>query len=74
MLTKKNKEILDFMIDYALKEGLPPTFEEIGIGTNLRSKSSIYDHVHKLEREGYVEFVGGRYKINGIHYEIGGGT
>ena len=69
MMTKRDKEVLNFIVNYALREGVLPTFEEIGEGVNLKSKSTIHTHVHKLEKEGYLEFHGARYKVKGIHYE-----
>ena len=69
MMTKRDKEVLNFIVNYALREGVLPTFEEIGEGVNLKSKSTIHTHVHKLEKEGYLQYQGSRYKVKGIHYE-----
>lgn len=53
-ISAKQQEILDFMKLQILKKGYPPTVREICIAVNLRSTSSVFSHLNKLEKEGYI--------------------
>lgn len=52
-LTKKQKEILDFVKSYIHKYGVSPTYEEIG-GHIGRAFSTVHEHVNALIKKGYV--------------------
>lgn len=54
-LTIREQQILEFVKEYAEKNGYQPTFREIGRGVKLKSTSSISYYVQKLEDAGYVE-------------------
>ena len=54
-ISSKQQEILDFMKVQILKKGYPPTVREICLAVNLRSTSSVFSHLNKLEREGYIK-------------------
>lgn len=69
MITDRDEQVFSFIINYAVSEGILPTFEEIGRGVGVTSKQTIYDHVHKLENEGIIEFHGKRYKVKGLKYK-----
>src|SRR6476646_5987220 len=43
-LTKRQKEIFDFIRRYAEKTGYPPTVREIGKAVGLHSSSTVHDH------------------------------
>lgn len=47
--------IYDFIVQYTKEHLYPPSFKEICEGVHLRSKSSIYDYIHKLEKEGRIK-------------------
>lgn len=53
-LTKKQKEILDFIQDFLDKNGYSPTLREIGKGLNLSSAATIHVHVENLKHKGYL--------------------
>ena len=42
MLTKKQKELFEFLNKYILKNKIAPSFEEMKIAVNLKSKSGIH--------------------------------
>jgi site-specific DNA-methyltransferase (adenine-specific) len=52
-LTKKQKEILDFIKSYIKKYGFSPTFEEIADHTN-RAFSTVHEHVEELVKKGFI--------------------
>ena len=51
-LTKRQKEIFDFIGSYAAKHGYPPTVREIGKAVGLHSSSTVHAHLAKLEKLG----------------------
>lgn len=71
MKTKKD-EIYNFIVNYAIKEGVLPTIREIMFGVGLTSTASVYSHFKKLVLEGKIEPIDGtkRYKVKGLRYEI----
>src|SRR3989344_2645299 len=54
MLTKRQKEILDFVESYSQKRGYSPSFEEIRKRLKLASVSTIHFHISKLKEGGYL--------------------
>jgi repressor LexA len=54
MLTKRQREIYEYVVRYAEKQGYPPTVREIGDAIGLASPSTVHAHLANLEREGYV--------------------
>ncbi|MCR4674289.1 MAG: transcriptional repressor LexA [Lachnospiraceae bacterium] len=53
-ITPKQQEILDFMKDEILSKGFPPSVREICAAVNLKSTSSVFSHLEKLEKNGYI--------------------
>lgn len=53
-LTKRQKEIFDFIRRYASKYGYPPTVREIGKAVGLHSSSTVHAHLANLEKLGLV--------------------
>src|SRR6476469_11212754 len=53
-LTKRQKEIFDFIGKYAAKTGYPPTVREIGKAVGLHSSSTVHAHLANLEKLGLV--------------------
>jgi len=54
MLTKRQKEVLDFAENYSRKKGYAPSFEEIRKRLKLASVSTVHFHVAKLKAGGYL--------------------
>ena len=70
-LTKRDREILNFIKDYMMDWGTTPTIREIGIGVGLYSTSSVYNHLKRLEAHGYINYVcekSFRYSVKGMKY------
>ena len=54
MLTGRQQEIWDFLVDYVDGHGYPPTVREIGERVGLASPSTVHAHLANLERAGYL--------------------
>ena len=53
-LTKRQKDIFDFIGKYAAKYGYPPTVREIGKAVGLHSSSTVHAHLANLEKIGLL--------------------
>jgi len=53
-LTKRQKEILDFIEEGIRSDGYAPTLEEIGHRFQLRSLATVHKHVSNLEAKGLI--------------------
>lgn len=53
-LTKRQREIFDFIGKYADKTGYPPTVREIGKAVGLHSSSTVHVHLANLEKAGML--------------------
>ena len=53
-LTKRQKEILDFIEQSITKNGYAPTLEEIGERFELRSMATVHKHLSNLETKGLI--------------------
>jgi repressor LexA len=54
VLTGRQQEIWDFLVDYVGRHGYPPTVREIGDHVGLASPSTVHAHLANLERAGYL--------------------
>ena len=54
MLTGRQQEIWDFLVDYVDQHGYPPTVREIGEAVGLASPSTVHAHLANLERAGLL--------------------
>src|SRR4051794_12189102 len=55
MLTGRQQEIWDFLVDYVDHHGYPPTVREIGEAVGLASPSTVHAHLANLERAGLLK-------------------
>ena len=53
-LTKRQREILSYLSDYAEDNGYAPSFEEIASRFNYNSLATVHEHLTNLERKGYI--------------------
>jgi repressor LexA len=54
MLTPRQRQIWDFLVDYGDRQGYPPTVREIGEAVGLASPSTVHAHLANLERAGLL--------------------
>src|SRR5262245_23110775 len=55
MLTGRQQEIWDFLVDYVDTHGYPPTVREIGEAVGLSLPSTVHAHLANLERAGLLK-------------------
>lgn len=53
-LTKRQKEILDFIESFLDAHGYSPSFEEIAESFGYRSLATVHEHLSNLEAKGYI--------------------
>src|ERR671938_1556592 len=53
-LTKRQREIFDFIKRYSSQHGYPPTVRDIGKAIGLTSSSTVHAHLSNLEKLGLV--------------------
>jgi len=54
MLTARQQEIWQFLVEYLDGHGYPPTVREIGVAVGLASPSTVHAHLANLERAGLL--------------------
>lgn len=57
-LTKKQKQIYDYIKKYIRKHGISPTFEEIKKHLHLKALSTISEHIDELIEKGFISKTG----------------
>jgi repressor LexA len=55
MLSKRQQEIWEFLVQYVDSHGYPPTVREIGEQVGLASPSTVHAHLANLERAGLIK-------------------
>ena len=53
-LTIKQKKVYDFIRMWIKEKGDSPSFEEIGQGLGIKSKSAVTGYLDKLQQRGYI--------------------
>jgi repressor LexA len=54
-ITKRQREIYDFIARFVADHGYSPSFEEIGEGTDLSSLATVHKHITNLEKKGLLK-------------------
>jgi repressor LexA len=54
-LTKRQKQVLDFIAGFLDENGYCPSFEEIARGLNLASLATVHKHISALETKSYLK-------------------
>ena len=55
MLTKKQKELFEYLENYIEENGIAPSFEEMKNAVKLKSKSGIHRLIMSLEQRGFIK-------------------
>jgi len=53
-LSKRQAEILDYIVRQIANKGYPPSVREIGEAVGLQSSSTVHNHLTQLEQKGYI--------------------
>ena len=53
-LSKRQAEILDYIVRQINLKGYPPSVREIGEAVGLQSSSTVHNHLTQLEQKGYI--------------------
>lgn len=53
-LTRRQRQVYDFISDFVQKNGYSPSFEEIGEGLGLSSLATVHKHISNLEQKGLL--------------------
>ncbi len=53
-ITKRQRQVYDFISAFVQKNGYSPSFEEIGEGLKLNSLATVHKHISNLEKKGLL--------------------
>jgi repressor LexA len=53
-LTRRQKQVFDFLVGFINTHGYSPSFEEIGAGLELSSLATVHKHMQTLEKKGFI--------------------
>ncbi len=54
-ITKRQRQVYDFLHDFIQRNGYSPSFEEIGDGMGLSSLATVHKHISNLEKKGLLK-------------------
>ena len=59
-VTRRQKEVIDFLGSFVSRNGYSPSFEEIARGMGLKSLATVHKHITNLEKKGLLDRVHNR--------------
>ena len=51
-ITRRQRQVYDFISEFVQRNGYSPSFEEIGQGLELSSLATVHKHISNLEKKG----------------------
>ena len=54
-ITKRQRQVYDFLQEFIQRNGYSPSFEEIGDGLGLSSLATVHKHITNLEKKGLLK-------------------
>ncbi len=54
-ITRRQRQVYDFIADFVQENGYSPSFEEIGVGLGLSSLATVHKHISNLENKGLLK-------------------
>ena len=54
-ITKRQRQVYDYISEFVQKHGYSPSFEEIGKGLRLSSLATVHKHISNLEKKGLLK-------------------
>lgn len=70
-LTKRQRQILDVIVQHQNDRGYPPSVREIGEAVGLRSPATVKSHLDNLRDAGYLERDPAKPRAIQVHYDGG---
>ena len=61
-LTKRQKDVLDYIKKYIASHGYPPATREIGQAIGLSSPATVHAHIKNLEDAGYIKKTNSKFR------------
>ena len=72
-LTKRQREILDYLNDFIQQHGYAPSLEEIGRRFGLSSLATVHKHLTNLQEKGFIKRAWKRSRsVELVSYRLGG--
>src|SRR5450432_4885945 len=53
-VTRRQKEVLDFITSFVQRNGYSPSFDEIARGLSLKSLATVHKHITNLQNKGLL--------------------
>src|SRR5450432_1987564 len=54
-VTRRQKEVLDFITSFVQRNGYSPSFDEIARGLSLKSLATVHKHITNLQNKGLLQ-------------------
>src|SRR5438093_8439640 len=54
-ITRRQRQVYDYISEFVRKHGYSPSFEEIGKGLKLSSLATVHKHISNLEKKGLLK-------------------
>ncbi len=54
-ITRRQKEVLDFISNFVQSKGYSPSFDEIAHGLTLKSLATVHKHITNLQKKGMLQ-------------------
>ncbi len=54
-MTEIQKKILEFLIEYKVKKGMPPTLAEIAKYFGYKNRATVQQHLQAIEKKGFIK-------------------
>ena len=54
-ITRRQREVYDFLQNFMEEHGYSPSFEEIGAGLGLSSLATVHKHINNLQEKGLLK-------------------
>lgn len=61
-ITKRQKDVLDYIKKYSAEHGYPPAIREICKGVGLSSPATVFVHMKNLEQQGYIKTTSNKFR------------
>ena len=59
-MKERHKQIKDFIVQYIISHGFPPSYQEIGEGVGMKSRGTVYANIQQMNDLGIIKAVAGQ--------------